>query len=182
MRPPARLSLLLAAACATPQPGPAATAGATTLASRPHITSIAAGHQLVGCYRLTLGPWSQSSRLGPPSPTEIFRLDSTIAPRALPGWRVAARLAPVDLLPPTDPRAQWLKPAMWRMIGSDSLEIITWSTGMEAESFHGHVARDELRGVLRRTSDAIPMDPKTGRIMWDAWPWAKATARRVACP
>jgi len=138
--------------------------------------------QLVGCYRFTLGPWSQNTSLGPPSQTEVVRLDTAIATRAVPGSRVAARVAPVDILAPTDPRAKWLQPASWRVIGSDSLEISTWSTGTEGESFHGHVTGAELRGVMRRTSDAIPVDPKTHRVMWDVWPWATATARRVACP
>jgi len=154
-------------------------APASEAARRPDATRI---HNLVGCYRLTLGPWSERTSLGPPSQTQIIRLDSIMAPRAVPGARAAARVLPVDILPPTDPRAKWLQPTWWRLLGSDSLEVITWSTGTEGESFHGHVAGTELRGVVRRTSDAIPTDPKTGRIMWDVWPWAKATARRVACP
>jgi hypothetical protein len=137
---------------------------------------------LVGCYRLTLGPWSKVTPLGPPTPTEMFRLDMTSIGNGVPGARAAARLAPADLLPPTDVRARSLRPPYWRLIGSDSLVIVTWSTGMEAELFYGHTLGDELRGVLRLTSDAHPMDPKTGRIMWDAWPHATATARRVACP
>jgi len=117
-----------------------------------------------------------------PSPTEIFRLDMTPINNGNPGARVAARVIPAVLLSPADPRARWLRPAWWRTIGADSIEIVTWSATTEAEVFYGHVAGDELRGVLRRTSDAIPMDPKTRRIQWDAWPWARATARRVACP
>ncbi len=141
-----------------------------------------AGNHLAGCYHLALGPWSQRSPLGPPSPTEIFRLDTTPINNGSPGARVAARVIPAVLLSPADPRARWLRPAWWRTIGADSIEIVTWSATTEAEVFYGHVAGDELRGVLRRTSDAIPMDPKTRRIQWDAWPWARATARRVACP
>lgn len=138
--------------------------------------------KLIGCHRFTLGPWSKSSSLGPPSQTEIMRLDSTTIRNGIRGTRAAARVVPVDIFPKTDPRVKWLRPAWWRMIDADSLEIITWSTGTEAESFDGHVAGGELRGVMRRTSDVIPVDPKTGRVVWDAWPWAPATARRVACP
>lgn len=137
---------------------------------------------LAGCYRLTLGPWSRITPLGPPSPTEIVRLDTTPAGNGIPGARAAGRVAPAELLPPTDPRARWLRAPWWRMIGADSLEITTWATATEAETFYGHVVGGELRGVLRRTSDAIPVDPKTHGILWDAWPWARATARRVACP
>jgi acetyl esterase/lipase len=139
-------------------------------------------HDLVGCYRLTLGPWSKITPLGPPSPTEIFRLDSTSVRNGVPNARSAARLVPADLLPPTDPRARWMQPPWWRTIGADSIEITTWSATMESEEFYGHVAGAELSGVLRRTSDAVPMDPKTRGILWDAWPWARAIARRVACP
>jgi hypothetical protein len=139
-------------------------------------------NDLAGCYRLTLGPWSKVTPLGPSSLTEIFRLDTTPVRSGIPGARSAARVAPAELMPPTDPRANWLQPPWWRMIGTDSLEIFTWSTGTESETFYGHVAGTELRGVLRNTSDAIPMDPKTRRIQWDVWPWARATARRLACP
>jgi acetyl esterase/lipase len=139
-------------------------------------------HDLVGCYRLTLGPWSKITPLGPPSPTEIFRLDSTSIRNGVPNARSAARLVPADLLPPTDPRARWMQPPWWRTIGADSIEITTWSATMESEEFYGHVAGAELSGVLRRTSDAVPKDPRTRGILWDAWPWARATARRVACP
>jgi hypothetical protein len=75
-----------------------------------------------------------------------------------------------------------MQPPWWRTIGADSIEITTWSATMESEEFYGHVAGAELSGVLRRTSDAVPMDPKTRGILWDAWPWARAIARRVACP
>ena len=143
---------------------------------------VARADQLTGCYRLALGPWSQRSSLGPPSPAELVRLDSTSIGNGIPGARAAARLAPAELLSPTDPRSKWSRPTWWRRIGADSLEIFPWSTGMESESFYGHVEGDTLIGVLRHTSDAIPVDSKTGRIMWDAWPWARATARRVSCP
>jgi hypothetical protein len=137
---------------------------------------------LAGCYRLTLGPWSKRTSLGPPSPTEVFRLDSTLVNNGIPGAHAAARVAPDDRLPPTDPRARWLQPPWWRTIGADSIQVFPWSTGTESEAFYGHVTGDEHRGVLRNTSDAIPMDPKTRGVLWDAWPWATATARRVSCP
>lgn len=135
-----------------------------------------------GCYRLILGPWSKVTPLGPHSPTEIVRLDTTSIDNGIDGSRAAARVAPADLARPTVPRSNWLRPPFWRLIGSDSLVIVTWSTGTEAEVFYGHTVGTELRGMLRLTSDARPMDPKTGRIMWDVWPWARATARRAACP
>jgi hypothetical protein len=139
---------------------------------------------LAGCYRLTLGSWSMNSDLGPRSPTEIFRLDTTSVTREIPVARAAARVAPVDLPRPTDPRSKGLRQPSWRMIGADSLEITTWSTATQSEAFYGHVVGAELRGVLRNTNDVIPIDPKTRRIRWDGWPWpwARAVARRVACP
>jgi acetyl esterase/lipase len=139
-------------------------------------------HRLPGCYRLSLGPWSSPSDLRPPAPTEVFRLDSTTVRSATPGARTAARLLPAELMPPTDPRTQWLQPASWRLVGSDSLEVVTWSTATEAETFYGHTAGTGLRGVLRRTTDLIPMNRQTRQIMWDVWPWAQASARRVSCP
>ena len=146
----------------------------------PAVTSVA--NRLIGCYRLTLGPWSKNTPLGPPTPTAIFRLDTTSARSGPPGARTAARVAPAELLAPTDPRARWLQPPWWRTVGEDSLDIVTWSTGTESEVFYGHLVGAEFRGVLRHTSDAIPVDPKTRAIQWDVWPWAPATARRIACP
>jgi hypothetical protein len=137
---------------------------------------------LLGCYRLTLGPWSSGTGLGPPPPTEVFRLDSATVRGGPHGARATVRLLPAIVMPPTDPRASWLRPPWWRMIGADSLEIITWTTATEGEVFYGHIAGAQLRGVLRRTSDAMQRDPKTKRIIWGAWPWARATARRVSCP
>jgi hypothetical protein len=137
---------------------------------------------LAGCYRLMLGPWSTRVRSGPPSPTETFRLDTPSINNRIPGARAATRVTPAELVPASDPRAKWLQPSWWRMMGADSIEITTWSITTESETFYGHVAGVELRGVLRNPSDAIPMDLKTRRIKWDVWPWARATARRVACP
>src|SRR5690348_9348108 len=96
-----------------------------------------AGNHLAGCYHLALGPWSQRTPLGPPSPTEIFRLDTTPINNGSPDARVAARVAPAELLPPADPRARWLRPAWWRTIGADSIVIVTWSATTEAEVFYG---------------------------------------------
>ena len=51
-----------------------------------------------------------------------------------------------------------------------------------AEAFYGRWVGGSLHGVLRRTSDAIPVDPLTKQILWDVWPWATASLARVQCP
>jgi hypothetical protein len=136
----------------------------------------------VGCYRLTNGPWSKNSLSRPAYPPEILRLDSTAARNDQPGWRAATRVAPAELLSTVDPRSHWLQPSSWRIVGADSVEIVTWTTATEGETFYGHVQGAALRGVLRHTSDAIPVDPKTGGVLWDEYPWAVATAQPVTCP
>lgn len=137
---------------------------------------------LPGCYRLTLGPWSNASGLGPAKPTAVVRLD-TIAPSpGAPGWLVAERVEPAEFAPPGDWRLRWQHPARWRRVGADSVVIVAWSTGTEAEVFYGRWAAGSLQGVMRRTSDAIPVDPKSKRIQWDVWPWAPASAILVPCP
>jgi len=136
---------------------------------------------LPGCYRLTLGPWSRESNLGPSSPTTVVRLD-TVARR--PGSRgdlVAERIEPTQFALPGDVRAQWKRPAYWRREAGDSVVIVMWSTGTESEAFLGHWRNGKLEGVVRRTSDAIIIDPVTRKIRWDAYPWARASAVSVSC-
>jgi hypothetical protein len=77
---------------------------------------------------------------------------------------------------------RWRRPAMWQRVGRDSVVIFAWSTGTEAEAFYGRLAGRSLHGVVRRTSDAIPVDPVTKQIQWDVWPWAAASLVRVPCP
>jgi hypothetical protein len=137
---------------------------------------------VVGCYRLSLGPWSSASGLGPARPTTVFRLDTVPRRPGVPGDLVAERIEPAEFALPGDVRARFQQPARWRREGGDSVVIIPWLTGTEAEAFYGRWAGGSLHGVIRRTSDAIPVDPLTRRIQWDAWPWATASAVPVPCP
>jgi hypothetical protein len=135
-----------------------------------------------GCYHLTLGPWSKKSRLGPDQPTAIIRLDTI---RRWPGNRrdlAAERIEPAEFAPPGDPRLQWRRPSSWHRVGADSVVIVAWSTATEAEVFYGRWTGGSLHGVVRRTSDGIPIDRLTKRIQWDVWPWATASLIRVPCP
>ena len=134
-----------------------------------------------GCYRLTLGPWSKASGLGPAQPTAVVRLDTIARNPAPPGDLVAERVEPAEFAPPGDWRLRWQHPALWRRIGVDSVMIVAWSTGTEAEIFFGRWLGGSLQGVLRRTSDAIPVDPQTRQIQWDVWPWAAASGMSVPC-
>jgi len=135
-----------------------------------------------GCYRLTLGSWSRASRLGPAEPTAVVRLDTIARKRGVPGDLVAERIDPAVFGPPGDLRLRWQQPARWRHFGADSVVIVTWSTGTEAEKFFGRRVGRSLKGVVRRTSDAIPVDPLTRKIQWNSWPWADAVAVPVSCP
>ncbi len=105
-----------------------------------------------------------------------------MARRGSRGQYVAVRLAPVETLAPDSHDAIWKRPAFWRIIRGDSVDIITWTTATEAESFNGRFVGNQLRGVVRLTSDAIPMNPATHRIDWNALPWARAEGERVGCP
>lgn len=136
---------------------------------------------LAGCYRLTLGPWSQQSPLGPAAPTTLVRLDTLPRRPELPDQLAADRLAPVESLPPNESRARWRQLPGWRVVGADSVVIVAWSSRFEAEVFYGRRVGDTLRGVLRRTSDGVPVDPVTRQVLWNAWPWATASAERVRC-
>jgi hypothetical protein len=137
---------------------------------------------IAGCYHLTVGAWSKKSTLGPSTPTTLVKLDTLTRDPALFDQFVAVRLRPAELFVPHAPEALWQRPALWQLRGADSVEIVTWSTGTEAEVYYGRIVGARLRGVLRHTSDAIPGDAATGRILWDVWPWAPTSAERVPCP
>ena len=57
---------------------------------------------------------------------------------------------------------------------------MTWATGFEAEILYMKPEGDGLLGVIRRTTDARPVD-SLGRMRWDVWPFATVRAERVAC-
>ena len=135
-----------------------------------------------GCYHVTLGPWSIESRLGPDRPTSIIRLDTIPRKPGASGDLAAERIEPAVFAATGDPRLKWQRSAYWRREARDSVVIVAWSTGTEAEVFYGHWAGGSLSGVLRRTSDAIPVDPLTKEIQWNVWPWASAHLKRVSCP
>jgi hypothetical protein len=137
---------------------------------------------LPGCYRITLGPWSKASSLGPAQPTAVIRLDTIAFSSGDSDDLVAERIEPAEFAPPGDVRLRWQHPARWRRVGADSVVIVAWSTGTEAEVFYGRLEAGTLHGVMRRTSDAIPIDPTTRRIQWDVWPWASASAVGIRCP
>ena len=140
------------------------------------------GDPIVGCYRLSLGPWSMQSTLGPARETTVIRLDTIARVPGAPGDLVAERVEPPEVLLPTDPRVRWQQPAQWRREGPDSIVITLWSTGTEAEVFMGHRVGATLQGVVRRGSDAIPIDPATKKIRRDALPYAVTSAMPTSCP
>lgn len=135
-----------------------------------------------GCYRLTLGPWSKPPRFGPDQPTAVVRLDTIAPTRGLRGELLAERIEPAEFAPPGDWRLRWKHQAYWRRDRADSVTIVAWSIGTAAEVFYGIRAGNSLRGVVRMTTDVLHVDPVTKEIQWNAWPWAAASAIKVACP
>ena len=135
-----------------------------------------------GCYRLTLGPWSKPPRFGPDQPTAVVRLDTIAPTRGLRGELLAERIEPAEFAPPGDWRLRWKHQAYWRRDRADSVTIVAWSIGTAAEVFYGIRAGNSLRGVVRMTTDVLHVDPVTQEIQWTAWPWAAASAIKVACP
>jgi hypothetical protein len=150
-------------------------------AAAPDMTVVRA---LAGCYALEIGAWSRAPTAGPASATTLVRLDTLPDRAGEPrGVFTAARLAPAEPEPAAGRAAAGrLFPAHWRLLPPDSVEMTPWGNGFEAEVFFGRVVGAELVGVVRRTSDALPVDPTTKRIVWDAYPTAPAKGRRVPCP
>jgi hypothetical protein len=158
---------------------------ATAFLAVPSAAQLVRAHPLrnvAGCYRLTLGAWSKDSRLGPSSSTTVVRLDTLARRPGNSGDLVAQRVEPAEFAVPGHVRVQWQRPAYWRREKGDSVVIITWSTGTEAEAFYGQWKSSKLSGVVRRTSDAIPVDTVTRKVQWDVWPWASASGVPVPCP
>lgn len=146
------------------------------------ITNVLANDSLAGCYRVSYGEWSMQENLGPALATNIIRLDTTARRPGLPGYMVAERIDPVEVLNTGDLRLKFQRPPLWLREGRDSVVIVLWSTGTESETFMGHRSGATLQGVIRRTSDAIPIDPATKKVVWNARPYASASATPMACP
>jgi hypothetical protein len=140
----------------------------------PEDKSIAAA--LAGCYDVIAGEWSGAIGRGPKSAPVMLRLDTTVADTS---GRI--RFAAQVTRPPADPPPPQSRfPISWWPVARDSIMVVTWSNGYEAEVLFLRPEKDGFRGVARRTTDAIPVDEK-GITRWDLWPWAALTATRIPC-
>ena len=122
---------------------------------------------LAGCYALTVGPWTKPIRSGPAVPPSTMRLDTLFRAPGQRGYRYVAQISGGT-------------GATWTPVGADSLEVITWLAQFEAEVLFLRSDGDTLRGMARRSTDAIPVDAN-GQIRWDVWPAAPVVARSTRC-
>ena len=135
-----------------------------------------AASRLVGCYALTLGPWSKPLAPGDSVPVPS-RLDLLAEPhrRFFIGFRLVARRPGVS--------EQTEKfPAKWGPIGTDSLQVQTWADGNRSLFLFLRRQPDrELRGTARYFTDYLAHDSTTGRWLWETYPTATASLRPAEC-
>jgi hypothetical protein len=134
-----------------------------------------AAGRMIGCYALTLGPWSNpeahAGRV--PAPARVD-LTTELHERVYIGFRLVAR---------TPGFADQLEryPAAWGPVGSDSLQARVWANGTSSVTLFMRRQPDNgLRGVARYFTDGIISD-STGRWMWEKYPTAMATLRPTSC-
>ena len=175
----------VAAACAVPRGGGAQSVTVETLPRADGTIrrgpfdmaapDMQAAGRLVGCYAVTVGPWSdpQAHGDGIPVPSRLELLSDRHT-RIYIGFRLVART------PGFSAQKEGFPPA-WSPIGEDSLQVRVWADGASSVAlFLRRQSDEELRGTARYFSDARAVDD-TGRWMWETYPTATASLRPTQC-
>jgi hypothetical protein len=136
-----------------------------------------AARGLVGCYWLTVGPWSSqqgfTSEIAIPS---RLVLDTARHPRPTSGFGLVARALGSD----SARRTPW--PPAWAPVGADSLQVRAWANQTaDVTLFLHRRAKGTLQGIARYFWDQIAVDPVTKRWLWEQYPMAPATLRPAPC-
>ena len=137
---------------------------------------MAAARRLVGCYAVTLGPWSSPQAHGGriPAPTRVD-LRSDFHTRVYIGFRLVA------LTPGFADRTERVPPAWGPVGGGDSLQLRAWGDGTSSLFFFlRRQTAGELRGTARYFTDGRVEDG-TGRWMWETYPSASVSLRPTQC-
>lgn len=138
--------------------------------------------ELAGCYRFTHETPTTLTRSTGAGASYELRLDTI---RRFPGAREDYRVAITldqDAHWPRGVRGQRRAGLWWLATGPDSVQVSVRATGTESVMFYGRATGPTLRGMVRLTTDAIPVDGKTGRVLWEEYPSAVASAERIPCP
>ena len=134
-----------------------------------------AASRLVGCYAVTVGPWSHARAAGDSAPMPQ-RLDLTAEwhTRIYIGFRLVARTPGFA--------AQLEKyPAAWGPVGDDSLQVRPWANGSGSVALFMRRQPDgELRGTARYFHGERIVDGN-GRWMWESYPTASVSLRPMRC-
>ena len=135
-----------------------------------------AASTFVGCYAVTLGPWSDPASHGDvPVPPRVDLL-SDWHTRVYIGFRLVART------PGFDAQLEAF-PAAWSPIDADSLQLRAWANGKSSVMLflRQQPNGDELRGTLRYFSGPQRVDSLDGRWQWETYPNAAVSLRRITC-
>ena len=127
------------------------------------------GRSLVGCYELSVGPWSpplgSAAQFSTPPDTVALSADSTLE-RSLRGWH---RAGP----PIRHAYARGREHASWTALDSTSFRVL-WSdglTGADLRLFRGN--QGAFFGIIKMLSDAIGPETSTAKAI--------VVAKRVTC-
>ena len=137
---------------------------------------LTAARGLVGCYRLTVGPWSDqrgfTSQIAIPA---RLHLDTARHPRARVGFGLIAQA------PGSDSVRGMAWPPAWAPVGRDSLQVRAWANQTSAVTLFLRRRAGALRGTARYFWDQVALDPVTKRWLWEQYPTAPATLRSESC-
>jgi len=139
--------------------------------------SASAIRMFAGCYALSLGAWSGQGAPGSyvAIPTRI-RLDTVRVDR-----HQSETQRPAGSPATSEEREAERRPA-WSPVGSDSLQVLAWSSGMSSvHLFLRRRAAGKLEGTARYFWDVIFRDPTTQRWLWERYPTAPAILAPAPC-
>jgi hypothetical protein len=171
-----------AAACAPTRSAPSVSNRSIAVASMrasPYDTAppnLQMAQGLMGCYQLTVGPWSDSAANGGniPMPARVH-LDTTRTARPFPGFAFVATTPGFEL------RRNSGRSPVWSPIGADSLQVLVWSTGTSSVTLFVRRGPKMLQGTARYFTDGIVLDPVTKRWLWEQYPSAPVQLTSLPC-
>lgn len=136
--------------------------------------------QLAGCYRVTIGPWTETGQHKGFVPPEAFRLDTALSTSSLRDHY--ARLAypePVRNALPEIRGRHVSEPGVWYRLGSDSIRVEWFNRDIKG-GYTFAVNGDSVTGIATTWSHYRTMRPgmKPEDIVD---PTAEAHGRRVPC-
>lgn len=158
-----------------------AAAGSCSLAPQPEKTTIIPRlAERAGCYRVALGPWTETGQHKGFVPPGEFRLDTALSTSTLTDYYARlAHPAPVRTALPEIQGRHLSEPGVWYDVGQDSIRV-EWYNRAIRGGYHFLVRGDSVVGVATTWSHFRVLGP--GMKAEDVIdPTAQARGVRVPC-